>query len=210
MKNIKAEALLWVQLGSFIAIWALILYLTKTRLAINLEAIQKLPDVITVYVILSFVFAKWLWRWPIFRGWLVPLPDLQGTWAGQIDSNWKDPTTGYHIEAVPIMLVIRQTFLTISCALFTKESESYSTVAQISVEEDSDTFYLRYNYTNRPKATMRERSMIHDGAVRLRIISVPERLLEGEFWTSRCTAGDLSLKFVSRELLEKFTVSEPK
>jgi hypothetical protein len=204
MKNVKKEALLWLQLSSFIAIWAVILYLTKTQLAINWEAVRKLPDVITVYVILSFSFTKWFWRWPIFRGWLVPLPDLQGTWAGYINSNWKDPATRNHITAVPIKLVIRQTFSTISCALFTRESESYSTVAQISEDEDSGTFYLRYNYTNRPKATIRDRSTIHDGAVRLRVISRPERLLEGEFWTSRCTAGDISLKFLGHELLEKF------
>lgn len=210
MKNVRKEALLWFQLGSFVTIWALTLYFTKTKLAINWEAVRKLPDVVTVYAVLTFVFTKWMWRWRMFRGWLVPMPDLQGTWIGHINSNWSDPATVNRIPAVPIMLVIRQTFLTISCALFTKESESYSTVAQISVDEDSDTFYLRYNYTNRPKATIRDRSTMHDGAVRLRIISIPERQLEGEFWTSRCTAGDMALRFISRELQEKFPDSKSK
>src|ERR1700680_746568 len=71
MKNIKEEALLWVRLLGFVAIWVAILYVTKTGLSINWEAVKKLPDVVTVYVILAFVFTKWLWRFPIFQGWLV-------------------------------------------------------------------------------------------------------------------------------------------
>jgi hypothetical protein len=89
MKNIKEEALLWVQLGSFVAIWVAILYATGTGLTINWEAIKKLPDVITVYVVLLFVFTKWLWRLPVLQGWLVPFPDLQGTWQGELRSTWK-------------------------------------------------------------------------------------------------------------------------
>src|SRR5882724_13381715 len=117
MKNIKEETLLWVQLGSFVAIWVAILYATGTGLTINWEAIKKLPDVVTVYVVLLFIFTKWLWRLPIFQGWLVPFPDLQGTWDGELRSTWKD-ATGRIIAPVPMTLVIRQTFSSISCALF--------------------------------------------------------------------------------------------
>jgi hypothetical protein len=205
MKNIKEEALLWVQLGSFVAIWIAILYATGTGLAINWEAIKKLPDVVTVYVVLLFIFTKWLWRLPIFQGWLVPFPDLQGTWQGELRSTWKDPATGHVIPPVPATLVIKQSFSSISCVLYTGESDSYSTAAQISRDDDSGILRLSYNYTNRPKATIRDRSTIHDGAALLRIISKPDRALEGEYWTSRCTTGDVSLKFQSRELLETFS-----
>jgi hypothetical protein len=201
MKNIKEEALLWVQLVGFVAIWVAILHLTGTPLSINWEALKKLPDVVTVYVAVVFVFTKWLWRWRIFQGWLVPFPDLQGTWDGQLKSTWKDANG----QAIPARVVIRQTFSSVSCALFTGESESYSTAAQISPDDDSGALYLNYNYTNRPKATIRDRSVIHDGAARLRIISVPSRALEGEYWTGRCTTGDMSLKFKSRELSEGFS-----
>jgi hypothetical protein len=204
MKNIKEEALLWVRLLGFVAIWASILYVTGTGLSINWEAVKKLPDVVTVYVVLAFVFTKWLWRLPIFQGWLVPFPDLQGTWQGEFRSTWKD-ASGQTIAPTLMTLVIRQTFSSISCALFTQESESYSTAAQISREDDSGALYLNYNYTNRPKATIRDRSAIHDGAARLRIISIPSRSLEGEYWTGRCTTGDMSLKFKSRMLLESFS-----
>ncbi len=205
MKNIKEEALLWVRLGGFVGIWVAILYLTGTGFVINWEALKKLPDVITVYVILSFIFTRWLWRLRLLQDWLVPFPDLQGTWEGELTSTWKDPATGQGIPPMPATLVIRQTFSSISCVLFTPESDSYSTAAQINRDDDSGILRLSYNYTNRPKATLRDRSAIHDGAALLRIISVPKRVLEGEYWTSRCTTGDVSLRFRSRELSEQFS-----
>jgi hypothetical protein len=204
MKNIKSEAILWIQLVSFVVIWAAILYFTGTDLAINWEAVKKLPDVVTVYVIFSIVFAKWLWRLRIFKGWLVPFPNLQGTWIGNIESTWKDPTTGERIPAVRAILVIKQTFTSISCTLFSQESESFSTVAQITLDEETDAAYLNYNYSNRPKATIRERSAPHDGAARLRVVSNPERVLVGEFWTSRCTSGAMTFKFTTEGLLEQY------
>ena len=147
MKNVKQEALLWVQLGGFVAIWAVVLYLTGTELAINWEAVKKLPDVVTVYVVLTFVFTKWLWKLPIFRGWLVPFPDLQGTWEGELKSTWTNPETGRVIAPIPAVVVVRQTFSSVSCTLFTEESESYSTAAQISLDEESGALHLNYNYT---------------------------------------------------------------
>ena len=203
MKNIKSEVFLWVQLGGFVLIWAALLYLTGTNLAINWEAVKKLPDAVTIYVVTSFVFTKWLWRLKVFSGWLVPFPDLQGTWKGELQSTWKD-ANGQRIPSIPVTLVIRQSFSSVSCTVFTEESESYSAAAQITRDEENGAIRLDYNYANRPKATIRERSAIHDGAARLRVVTVPSFRLEGEYWTSRCTAGDIVLSFQGRELAESY------
>ena len=88
--------------------------------------------------------------------------------------------------------------------MFTKESESYSRAAQIAVEKETGAISLSYNYTNRSKADIRERSPIHDGAAHLRVVSLPERMLEGEYWTGRCTTGTMKLHYDSTELLEAF------
>jgi SMODS-associating 2TM, beta-strand rich effector domain len=204
MRSIKTEAFLWVEIVVFLAVWVIILVATGTDLKINIEAVKKLPDAMTAFIIVRFVFTKWLWRLRIFNGWLVPFPDLQGTWEGTVSSTWKNPTTGIGIEPIAIVIVIRQTFSSIHCTLFSKESDSFSTVAQITVEEDSKAIYVNYNYANHPRATLRERSQIHDGAAKLRVIGEPERRLEGEFWTSRCTAGDIRVRFSSKKLVEKF------
>lgn len=202
MRNVKEEALLWVNVLSIVIIWTVILYATGTGLVINWEAAKKLPDVVTIYVILLFSFRKWLWRLPIFSGWLVPFPDLQGTWQGELSSRWTDPSTGKPIPRVQLVLVIRQSFSTINCVMYTRESESYSTAARI--DDTTGIVRLNYNYTNRPKATLRDRSTMHDGAASLKIVSLPETALEGEYWTSRCTAGDITVRFRSKELLDDY------
>ncbi len=201
MMNIREEALEWVRVGILVAIWAAVLYISKTGLAISWDSVKQLPVVVTVYAILSYIFTKWLWRAPLLQGWLVPFPNLQGTWQGEIKSTWRDPKTDQELPPLPVILVIKQSFLSISCAMHTRESESYSTAAQLSRDEDG-TLRLSFNYTNRPRATVRDRIAIHDGAAILRIVGGPRPLLEGEYWTSRRTTGDISVKFRSRALLE--------
>jgi len=200
MKNIRKEILVWIQLVSFVAIWAAVLFFSRTSLKIEWEAIKKLPDVVTIYVLLVLIFTNWAWRLPIFKGWLVPFPDLQGTWKGTLQSTWIDPATSQKIQPKDVMLVIKQTFSNISCVMYTDESNSFSNTAQINQDDDSGIFRLSYNYTNRSKANVRDRSAIHDGAAILKVITEPEKSLEGEYWTSRKTTGDISVKFISKKL----------
>jgi hypothetical protein len=196
MNNIKKETLLWVQVATLLGVWVAVLYGTGTTLAINWGALKKPPDAVTIYVVLSFVFTKWLWRLPLFKGWLVPFPICRELGRVNCKSTWKNPKTGQGIPPLRMLLVIRQTSSSISCTLLTKESESYSTAAQIAYEEETGALTLNYNYTNRSKVTIRHRSPIHDGATWLKIVMVPGRSLEGEYWTSRCTTGEMSLRFV--------------
>jgi len=204
MESVKKEALIYFMVGVILLIWVGVLQATHTPLAINWEAIKKLPDVVTIFVALSVIFTKWLWRVPIFRGWLVQVPYIQGTWAGDLQSTWVDPKTGQGIPPLKMILVVRQTFSTMSCTLFTKESESFSRAAQIAFEKESGLVTVSYNYTNRSKADIRHRSPIHDGAAHLRVVTLPHRTLEGEYWTGRCTTGTMKLEFRTRDLLEAF------
>lgn len=204
MKNIRKEILVWIQLGMFVAIWGGLLYVSNVEFVIGWEAIKKLPEVITIYVIIALIFAKWAWRFPIFKGWLVPFPDLEGTWKGTLQSTWIDSISNQKIPAKAVTLVIKQTFSSIGCVMYTNESDSFSTTAQINEDDESGVFRLSYNYINRPHAKIRDRSEIHDGAAILKIILEPNRKLEGEYWTSRKTTGDISVKFVSRKLTQTF------
>ncbi len=206
METIKKEVLIYLTLGVMVLIWVGVLEATGTPLSINWEAVKKLPDVVTIFVVVSFVFTKWLWRWRIFtyKSWLVRVPYIQGTWSGDLQSTWVNPTTGHGIPPLKMILVIRQTFATVSCTLFTKESESFSRAAQLKVEEETGLVSLSYNYTNRSKADIRHRSPIHDGAAHLRVVTLPLRMLEGEYWTGRCTTGTMKLHFSSEQLLESF------
>ncbi len=92
--------------------------------------------------------------------------------------------------------------------MYTDESDSFSNTAQINEDDESGIFRLSYNYTNRSRANVRDRSAIHDGAAILKVITEPEKVLKGEYWTSRKTTGDISVKFVSRKLAESFSGSD--
>ena len=139
---------------------------------------------------------------------LVPTEENFKSWAkapGETEqSTWVNPKTGQGIPPLKMILVIRQTFTTVSCTMFTKESESFSRAAQIAVEKETGLISLSYNYTNRSKADIRHRSPIHDGAAHLRVVTFPLRMLEGEYWTGRCTTGTMNLHFSSDQLLESF------
>lgn len=204
MKNIKDEALIWGQLISFVGIWSIILFITNTPLKIDWNAANKLPDVVTIYSILLLIFTKWGWRIPQLQGWIVPFPDLEGTWEGTLQTTWIDPKTNKIPPPIPLVLVVRQTFDSINCVMYTKESSSYSTTANFIKDDDSGIKRLSYVYTNRPDAAIRDRSAVHDGAAILEIASKPKRRLKGEYWTNRKTSGSISLTFKTRELLEGF------
>lgn len=205
MEKVNNTVKIYAQVTTFLFVWGGVLLLTKTYSTVDLwTALKLLPQAISIYAIIGIVFTKWLWRWKFFQGWLIKIPDLQGTWRGELKSDWINPETQKGIDPVPVILVVRQTFSSIKCTLMTVESSSYSTTADINVAPNSEDLYLTYNYTNRPKATIRDRSTIHDGAAILKIVNKPQRCLEGEYWTSRKTRGDMLLHFESRDLYERF------
>jgi hypothetical protein len=198
MKSVREEALRWVQFLTFAAIWIGLIFLTQREMNITVETIKTIPDAITIYAVLAFFFVKWGWKWRIFRGWLVPFPNLQGTWEGTITSTWKS-TAGQAPAPIPATLVIRHKFSEISCVLYTGESESHSMAAQVN-EDSAGVLRLSYTYTSRPKPSVRDRSEIHDGAAVLTVGEAPTLSLKGEYWTGRKTTGEMSFQFKSRKV----------
>lgn len=205
MEKVNNTIKYYVQIITFLIIWGVIL-LVKDIYSTNdiVLALKQIPTAITFYVVAGFLFTRWIWRWNLLQGWLIKVPDLQGTWRGELRSDWVDPETDNRINPIPIMIIIKQTFSSIKCTLMTNESTSYSTAADIVMMYGNEDLFLSYTYTNRPKAAIRERSQIHDGATVLKIIKKPSLALEGEYWTSRKTRGDIVLRLETRALAERF------
>jgi len=204
MKNIRQEIGVWCQAVLFIGMWVLLIWITQPELSITREAFKEIPDVVLAYTIVHLLFTKWAWRWRIFQGWLIPFPYLEGTWRGRIVSTWTDPATGLVPPAVEALLVIRHSFDSISCTLFTAESESLSNAAGLQLEAGSDRKVLSYNYSNVPRVTARDRSERHTGAAILKLATQPQMRLQGEYWTSRKTTGEMSFEFEGRRIAEAF------
>jgi len=202
MKNVKDEAAIWVIIILVVGLWLLVLRIHDTELGLSMKAFQVLPEVVTLFALCYVIFTKWGWRLPVFQGWLVPYPDLQGTWKGEIKSTWINPETQKPLDPIPMLLVIRQTFDSINCIMLTAEMNSKSVSA--IVKDDDGLKKLSYTYVSEPHLDVRHRSPIHNGAIALKVVGNPQRLLEGDYWTDRKTTGAVEAQFVSRKLAERF------
>ena len=110
MRNANLKVSLWILLVLSAIIWFLFAYFTGLNLSKISDFFGLIPEVITLDLIAITIFVKWLWRWKWFRGWLVPFPDLNGTWLGEIRSEWIDQEKSKKIPPISAMLTVRQTF----------------------------------------------------------------------------------------------------
>ena len=175
MKQLNIKAFAAIAIVLTVGLWLLILLLAGLKLEATFVAFKQLPTVLTLEMFIWGFFAKWGWQLRIFQGWLVPYPLIQGTWRGTLSSTWIDPETNQPPMPIPVILTVRQTFLSITCSLFTIESESRSHSASIHIDEESGDKKLVYTYTNRPRTIVRDRSPIHDGTVSLKIFGLIHR-----------------------------------
>lgn len=204
MKNLNKSCEIWFYIIPFVISWLLVIQLSDIAPIFDFNAIKKIPDAVMYTGIFYIIFSKYFWKHKIFHKWLVPYPNLQGTWTGVLKSTWINPKTNKSVEPIPVQFCIRQDFENIHISMYTKESSSFSQAARFILESD-DTISLSYTYSNKPQATVRDRSEIHDGAAYLRIIESKKLRLEGEYWTSRKTTGDIIIQKTSDKLINCFT-----
>lgn len=168
---------------------------------LGLTALRGAPDstsdwlapigpAVTVAAICLWAFDRWLWRWPgIYK--THSRPALDGTWHGQLASDWINPATR---EGIPpdadVFLVVRQRFWKITLRLLTKESSSRSLIAGFDCHIDRVN-QLIYTYSNIPRVEVRPRSEIHYGTV---VVNAPRdrtQGIEGHYFTDRKTRGEM-------------------
>jgi hypothetical protein len=150
------------------------------------------------------LFDRWLWRWRLFRGWLVKQPDIQGTWKARVVSNWIDSATNQQIDPIECIMVVRQTFSSFSARLFTRESSSFL-VAHNLIHQNDGVFQLVGVYQNTPQISLRgDRSEMHYGALLLEVRGDPPSALVGHYWTDRGAKGSLQLTGRLPELLSGY------
>ncbi|HEY1210091.1 MAG TPA: hypothetical protein VGE85_12025 [Terracidiphilus sp.] len=174
---------------STVALWAIILMVSGQHPSSAL--LRPLSTVTSAVVLLSVAFELWLWKNPLFHGWLVKRPVIEGTWYAEIRSNWKDPT-GANIPPIEGYVVIGQTLLNLNLRLMTNESSSHLVGTEIVCSADG-LYYVSGVYQNEPRYQDRAHSQIHFGAVWLRVIDKPTQILDGHYWTDRNTAGEMHL-----------------
>lgn len=187
--NIRTFAFSIIGLAFFV--YAVLFLITQNLESIDFnKALTHISTTITINILLWVIFIKWAWKLKIFYPWLVQVPDLSGKWEGTLRSNW-DCTQQ---EPIKIEVAISQSFLHIQVIIKTGESRSYSIGASFDIDEERGYQQLFYSYLNTPKASVRNRSEIHYGTTLLNFEGFYVNTLEGEYWTSRKTTGEIELK----------------
>ncbi len=170
--------------------WTVVLYVNHET--IQSSWLKPLSTVITAVLYAVMAFDLWLWKLPFLHDWFVKRPVISGIWKVEIKSNWVNPATGAHILPVEGYMVIRQTFSTLSMRLLTAESSSELVGTEIVCSADG-LYCVSGVYRNEPRFEVRDRSVIHYGAVWLRISDEPQKSISGHYWTDRESAGEIHL-----------------
>ena len=208
MKNLNLQPFLFILLGFSGLVWFLIATTSGLNMKNLLDFMRPVPNVVTADLLFVALFTKWGWRWKLLQDWLVPYPDLNGTWQGTIQTHWKD-ADGNTPGPISAVVTIRQTFGQVSCVMRTAEMESHSYAEGFCIDQERQVRQLCYSYTSKPKVSLRNRSTPHDGTILFNIIGKPVHKLEGEYWTQRKTTGTVALSFLTKNLLDELPSDLP-
>jgi hypothetical protein len=208
MKNLKVKHFMYaLMVISFLA-YFIILQIRPVQEKTFINYLKLVPIVVTIDTIVFFLFAKYAWKWRIFKDWLVPFPDLNGTYQGMIKTTWSDPLTDERPAPIPATLTIHQSFFSISCVMRTAEMTSHSFISDFILDEDNQVKKLSYSYTSIPKQVVIERSPQHQGTIVFEIDDSSKPKLLGEYWTTRKTTGTIELEHYIEEKLSTFPKGE--
>lgn len=207
MRNVTIKSSLYLLVGVSAIAWFSLAYISGLDLSKIKDFFWLIPKIVSIDLLIIAVFVKWGWKLKIFRGWLVPFPNLNGTWTGLIYSDWKNPETGEKPAPIPVMLTVNQSFFHISCILCTSEMESSSYTEGFLIDSERQLKKIAYSYTSKPRLSLIERSIPHDGTAVFQIIEKPKQKLKGRYWTERLTKGEIVLEYYSKEIFEELPES---
>lgn len=203
MRNVTIKSSLYLLVVISAVAWFFLAYFGGLDLSKVKDFFGLVPKVVTIDLLIVAAFVKWGWKFNIFRRWLVPFPNLNGSWIGFIYSDWKNPETGEKPSPIPVMLTVNQSFFHISCMMFTSEMESASYSEGFLIDPERQIKNVAYSYTSKPRLSLNERNISHDGTAVFKIIEKPKQKLVGRYWTERLTKGEIVLQYHSKKLLEE-------
>ncbi len=171
-----------------------------------IKAAKSSSIVSLFFILIVWLLAKWGWK-PFWKNhWLgrllnkVVCPDLNGSWSGEIISNFID-SSGKSITK-EVLMEIKADFLGFDINLSSKDNYQRSTVVQSEIYKDSrdGVFYISYVFesvVDQPEPTDDSK---FDGAAKLAVRFEGESMeLIGTYWTNRAwqrgdnTAGKIHL-----------------
>ena len=203
MKNLNRQRFVWVGFVAFAFCFAALALVNGSSITDLYTVLRIAYKTIPAILLMCGIFVTWGWKWRIFRGWLVPFPDLNGLWRGTLQTTWVDPATLRIPSPIDVTLAIKQSFVRISCVMRTDQMNSRSFLADFWLDGDEQIRKLGYCYFSTPRQSVREQSAPHQGTVIFEIVGSPPSRLRGEYWTDRKTTGEVELVFERPGVLDE-------
>ena len=186
-----------------VGLWALYLAIADDR-AFTWADAAPFGTVVAILVVLGLFFEYRLWRAAGIRS-LIGRPDINGTWKGEMVSNFKDGD-GNVIPPIPCYAAVEQTFSELKLHMMTEQSESWLVASDIRKSNTSGGYQIVGIYTNQPGIHLREQSQIHRGTVWLESHGPKANptSLTGEYWNDRYMKGTVTLGDRVDEVISRF------
>lgn len=170
-------------------------------LEFGLPTFSRAGAAITATLLTWTLIAKRLWKWPLIQ-WALGVPNLEGTWAGHLESGWS-PGGSPGGTVVPIAFVVRQTLFRVVVTSYTETRKGYSIAASLVVDGDHDNTRLVYVY--RLEEAFAGASAAQKGAADLDCdLRDGGGAISGNYWTDDNKAGKIILNKLSDNLVKDF------
>lgn len=177
--------------------------------------INSQKDFITFFRGASFsiTLTTLFWTFYFTYGWKIKFldlifyrPNLNGTWKGIFNSDWKDENDNL-TPSKEIYIVIRQNFLRIHFTTFTETFVGYSYAETLNLKKETGLKNVAYLY--RKDTSQSNDEDLREGATELRlIIDSNFKKLDGKFWTNTKTQGTISVEFYDEKHLDSFELAK--
>ena len=163
----------------YICIIAIALFLLLSYFFKDMKFWNLVTTVSTITSIFVILYVTVIWKFNPFE----KIPKLQKVYEGILVSTHDN-------KKRDIKVYIKQNLFEIKIQFASEESSSKSITANLY--DEYGTKMLSFGYINNPQAQYKAKSPIHYGMCTLEIKDNGN--LEGQYFTDRCTSGDIILK----------------
>jgi SMODS-associating 2TM, beta-strand rich effector domain len=185
------SAFAWFSFGTF-GLFAIMRF--KTLQQDYWLSLRYMSYGITVATGALFLFSTWAWKWR----WVARLMGrtvVHGVWAGRLQSDFEKE--GANAVDLPIVFVIRQSYLTLSVRSLTRSQRGTSSLEALSRDEKTQDTHLSYVFKlDQPWVPG---GKYGTGAGELQL-EAGNTILRGMYWTDSPTHGTLRLKLVGLDV----------
>lgn len=191
MNKRSMNLLVKISVFSAMLIFLVLIFLKKGHVIYlkNQDYISLITLTVTITNIIVILFISKLWKIKWINKTIVKIPNLNGKWSGKLKSSYQNRNSDIEVQ-----MHIKQNFYRITTEFRTEKSNSKSIVCSFAYDDEGMAQELIYTYNNDPKMLEQFESPMHFGTV---IFSWKDEFpicLEGRYWTSRGTKGDINVK----------------